>query len=227
MCSGPSPFRLLMAVLFFGQCVKGFPYSNWNVPDRSSDRYQLAMLGPRTPRYQEFAQYMVMAAQSSRVVGFVREDMLHPACGSLPAQAIAVLRESHGVLIWIDSVDIPADVDGILAYAESLCACVGISNHSLLMYAFIILQFMARVMTDIWKLFSLTCRMHPEPCPKQVSPCFTVQMSMRVAGRLMQLERLEHASSKLHYQGNQASLPSDLADIIRHYQQVRCCVSIL
>jgi hypothetical protein len=134
------PFRpkillyLLLAMLMLGASV-GFPYANWNVPDHASDRYQLAMLGPRTPRYQEFAQYMVMAAQSSRVVGFVREDLQHPACGALSPQAIAVLRASHGVLFWVDSVDVPAGADGIAAYVNSLCACVGISNHSLLMYA--------------------------------------------------------------------------------------------
>jgi hypothetical protein len=180
------------------------------------------MLGPRTPRYQEFAQYMVMAAQSSRVVGFVREDMLHPACGTFPDQAISVLRASHGILFWIDSVDIPADADGIFAYVESICACVGVSNHSLLMYAYIVSSFVLLLLTDICKIFSLICRMLPEPCSKQSSPCITVQMSMRVAGRLMQLERLEHASSELHYQGNQASLPPDLIDIIRHYELVGC-----
>jgi hypothetical protein len=63
-------------------------------------------------------------------------------------------------------------------------------------------------------------RMHPEPCAKQVSPCPSVQMSMRVAGRLMQLERLEHAASEVQYQGNQASLPTDLIDIVRRYEQV-------
>ena len=62
--------------------------------------------------------------------------------------------------------------------------------------------------------------MHPEPCAKQVSPCPSVQMSMRVAGRLMQLERLEHAASEVQYQGNQASLPTDLIDIVRRYEQV-------
>ena len=68
-------------------------------------------------------------------------------------------------------------------------------------------------------------RMHPEPCGKQVSPCATVQISMRVAGRLMQLERLDHAVSEVQYQGNQASLPPDIVDLIRRYQQVRCCFS--
>ncbi len=62
--------------------------------------------------------------------------------------------------------------------------------------------------------------MQPEPCAKQVSPCPTVQMSMRVAGRLMQLERLEEAASEIQYQGNQASLPTDLIDIVRRYEQV-------
>ena len=143
MVSGYSPFgpglvlSSLTAVLLF-VTTAGFPYSNWNVPDHSTDRYQLAILGPRTSRYQEFAQYMVMAAQSSRVVGFVREDMLHPACGTLPSQAIAILRASDGVLFWIDSADISANADGILAYVESLCTCVGISNHSLLMYAVLV-----------------------------------------------------------------------------------------
>jgi hypothetical protein len=134
---GPGP---VFSVFFFTAALLivttvGFPYSNWNVPNQSADRYQLAILGPRTSRYQEFAQYMVMSAQSSLVVGFVREDMLHSACGSLPVQAMTILRESHGILFWIDSVDIPAEADGILAYVESLCACVGISNHSILMYA--------------------------------------------------------------------------------------------
>lgn len=125
----------LLAFLMLDASV-GFPYANWNVPDHSVDRYQLAMLGPRTPRYQEFAQYMVIAAQSSRVVGFVRDDLQHPACGALSPQSLAVLRASHGVLFWIDSVDVPAGADGIITYVNSLCACVGISNHSLLMYIF-------------------------------------------------------------------------------------------
>ena len=133
------PFRrllvsLLLALLMLGASV-GFPYANWNVPDRSSDRYQLAMMGPRTQRYQEFAQYMVMAAQSSRVVGFVRGDLQHPACGALSPQALDALRASHGTLFWIDSADVPTGADGIIAYVNSLCACAGVSNHSLLMYA--------------------------------------------------------------------------------------------
>jgi hypothetical protein len=48
---------------------------------------------------------------------------------------------------------------------------------------------------------------------------------MRVAGRLMQLERLEHAATDEHYQGNQASLPTDLVELVRHYEQVFLCVS--
>jgi hypothetical protein len=67
--------------------------------------------------------------------------------------------------------------------------------------------------------------MYPEPCAKQASTCITVQMSMRVAGRLMQRERFERASSELQYQGNQRSLPPDLIEIIRHYQQVSHFVS--
>jgi hypothetical protein len=43
---------------------------------------------------------------------------------------------------------------------------------------------------------------------------------MRVAGRLMQLERLEHAATDEHFQGNQASLPIDLVELVRHYEQV-------
>jgi hypothetical protein len=43
---------------------------------------------------------------------------------------------------------------------------------------------------------------------------------MRVAGRLMQLDWLEHSVSHLQYQGNEASLPPDLVDIVRHYEQV-------
>lgn len=62
--------------------------------------------------------------------------------------------------------------------------------------------------------------MHPEPCVKQMSPCPAVQMSMRVAGRLMQLERLERAASEVHLQGNKASLPIDLIDLFRRYEQV-------
>jgi len=129
-----SPLLLLLAVLMFG-ASGGFPYANWNVPEHSPDHYQLAILGPRTQRYQEFAQYMVMSAQSSRVVGFVRDDLQHPACAALSSAAIAVVRESHGVLFWIDTVDVPAGADGIVAYVKSLSACVGISNNSLLMYA--------------------------------------------------------------------------------------------
>ena len=129
-----SPLSLLLAVLMFG-ASGGFPYANWNVPEHSPDHYQLAILGPRTQRYQEFAQYMVMSAQSSRVVGFVRDDLQHPACAALSSEAIAVVRESHGVLFWIDAVDVPAGADGIMAYVKSLSACVGISNNSLLMYA--------------------------------------------------------------------------------------------
>lgn len=48
---------------------------------------------------------------------------------------------------------------------------------------------------------------------------------MLVAGRLMQLERLEHAATDEHYQGNQASLPMDLVELVRHYEQVLLCVS--
>jgi hypothetical protein len=135
---GPRPVVSLFVAVLLVVATSGFPYSNWNVPDNSNDHYQLAIFGPRTLRYQEFAQYMVMSAQSSRVVGFVREDMLHSACGSLPAQAVETLKASHGVLFWIDSVDIPAEADGILGYVESLCACVGISNRSHLMYAILV-----------------------------------------------------------------------------------------
>ena len=62
--------------------------------------------------------------------------------------------------------------------------------------------------------------MHPEPCGKQMSPCPAVLMSMRVAGRLMQLEKLEQAASEVQFQGNKASLPSDLIDLFRRYEQV-------
>jgi hypothetical protein len=62
--------------------------------------------------------------------------------------------------------------------------------------------------------------MHPEPCAKQASSCVTVQMSMRVAGRLMQLERLDRTSLEFQYQGYQRSLPTDIIDIIKRYQQV-------
>jgi hypothetical protein len=135
MLLGALPLRLwLLLSLFLVACV-GFPYANWNVPEHSDDHYQLAILGPRTQRYQEFAQYMVMAAQSSRVVGFVRDDLQHPACDALSPEAVAVVRGSHGVLFWIDTVDVPAGADGIAAYVKSLSACVGISNSSLLMYA--------------------------------------------------------------------------------------------
>ena len=48
---------------------------------------------------------------------------------------------------------------------------------------------------------------------------------MRVAGRLMQLERLEHAATDEHFQGNQASLPIDLVELVRHYEQVYLRVS--
>ncbi len=133
------PFlSILLAMLLLGASV-GFPYGSWNDPDpyHSSDRYQLAILGPRTQRFQEFLRHMAMTPQSSRVIGFVREDLQHPACSNLSPQAIEALRASHGVLFWIDSVDVPAGSDGILAYVHSLCTCVGISNHSLLMYALI------------------------------------------------------------------------------------------
>ena len=133
------PFlSILLAMLLLGASV-GFPYGSWNDPDpyHSSDRYQLAILGPRTQCFQEFLRHMAMTPQSSRVIGFVREDLQHPACSNLSPQAIEALRASHGVLFWIDSVDVPAGSDGILAYVHSLCTCVGISNHSLLMYALI------------------------------------------------------------------------------------------
>jgi hypothetical protein len=48
---------------------------------------------------------------------------------------------------------------------------------------------------------------------------------MRVAGRLLQLERLEHALSDVQYQGNQASLPPDIVDLVRRYEQVHPCIS--
>ena len=133
------PFlSILLATLLLGASV-GFPHVSMNdlESDHSSDRYQHAILGPRTQRFQEFLRYMAMTPQSSRVIGFVREDLQHPACSNLSPQAIEALRASHGVLFWIDSVDIPAGSDGVLAYVHSLCACVGISNHSLLMYALI------------------------------------------------------------------------------------------
>ncbi len=47
-----------------------------------------------------------------------------------------------------------------------------------------------------------------------------MQMSMRVAGRLMQLERLEQAPSDVQFQGNKESLPPDLIDLFRRYEQV-------
>jgi hypothetical protein len=136
----PRPFRpwllLSLLALFMFRHSFGFPYANWNVPDsdQSSNHYQLAILGPRTQSFQQFAQYMVMSTQSSRVVGFVREDLHHPACSAFPPQSIDVLRSSHGFLFWIDSIDIPAGVDAISAYVNSFCTCVGISNHSMLMY---------------------------------------------------------------------------------------------
>ncbi len=71
----------------------------------------------------------------------------------------------------------------------------------------------------------LISRMQPEPCARLASSCSTVELSMRVAGRLMQLERLENAATDEHYQGNQASLPLDLVELVRRYEQVLLCIS--
>ncbi len=81
------------------------------------------------------------------------------------------------------------------------------------------------VIMGLNKICLLISRMQPEPCARPASSCSTVELSVRVAGRLMQQERLENAATDEHYQGNQASLPLDLVELVRHYEQVLLCAS--